>query len=165
MDAGKREKLRRELDEAVLGLRVARTGNRGVTSWVRSLRLALEVTAEQLAGKLGVQRREVYRLETSEMQGVIGLGRLKSAAEALGCELVYGMVPRQGTLEELAAEVKEAQRQAMREKRRLKRLAKDGPVSGTKELRKAARKILHKLGLWVRYKRPVFTSGWKVEDL
>jgi transcriptional regulator with XRE-family HTH domain len=130
MDAEMREQLRRELDEVVLGLMVARTAKKDVSSWVRAMRLALEIRAEELAGKLGVQRREVYRLESSETEGVIGLGRLKLAAEALGCELVYGMLPRRGTLEELATKVTETRHTAREEERRRKQDAEQGHPNG-----------------------------------
>jgi enoyl-CoA hydratase/carnithine racemase len=40
-------------------------------------------------------------LEGSESEYRITLGRLREAADALGCQLVYALVPKSGSLQEL----------------------------------------------------------------
>jgi hypothetical protein len=56
-----------------------------------------------LAKRLGVTKHEIFRLEISEQTSRIVMANLKRAAEALGCELVYALVPREGSMEDLAA--------------------------------------------------------------
>ena len=62
--------------------------------WLRAIRSALGMSLEDLAGRLGIARSSVLRLETSEQRGSIQLDTLRRAAEALGCELVYALIPK-----------------------------------------------------------------------
>jgi predicted DNA-binding mobile mystery protein A len=52
------------------------------------------MTAEQLGERMGITQPSVNRLEVSEAEGTIQLNTLRRAAEALGCEVVYALVPR-----------------------------------------------------------------------
>ena len=51
------------------------------------------MTSGQLAKRLGVQQPRVIELERGEVSGNITVRSLERAAEALGCELVYVLVP------------------------------------------------------------------------
>jgi predicted DNA-binding mobile mystery protein A len=64
-----------------------------VRGWIRAIREALGMTAEQLAKRLGVKQPSVVALEQSEAKGTIELATLRRAAEALDCTLVYALVP------------------------------------------------------------------------
>lgn len=68
--------------------------------WIRSIRESLRMTQYQLADRMGVNQRTVNAMETSESKGKIQMDSLKRAAEALNCDLVYGLIPRQ-PLEEM----------------------------------------------------------------
>lgn len=59
------------------------------------------MAATHLAARLGVTTSTVTRLETSEADGTISLGTLRRAAEALGCELHYVLVPKQSLADTL----------------------------------------------------------------
>lgn len=61
--------------------------------WVRAIREALGMTTGQLAKRLGVQQPRVIELERGEASGNITVQSLERAAEALGCRLVYALVP------------------------------------------------------------------------
>jgi predicted DNA-binding mobile mystery protein A len=63
--------------------------------WVKAIREALGMTAEQLATRIGVTKPRVYEIEKSELSGAITLDSLERAAHALDCQLVYLFVPRQ----------------------------------------------------------------------
>jgi predicted DNA-binding mobile mystery protein A len=63
--------------------------------WSKALRTALGMTLEDLAGRLGVTRSVVSRLETSEQKQTIQLDSLRRVAEAMNCDLVYALVPRE----------------------------------------------------------------------
>ena len=84
---------RRSLDRVLAPFRKVhrRAPPRG---WVRALRDALGMTAEQLGERMGITQPSVQRLEQSEAEGAIQLKTLRRAAEALDCELVYALVPR-----------------------------------------------------------------------
>jgi len=113
----------RKLDEAALAYRVAGRGSRQVKGWVRTVRQAMGLPVRELAERLGVTDGEVFRLEDSERAGTIGLAKLRAAAEGLGCELVYGLAPKEGTLTGMAAAL-EAGREQRRAEARAWRLRK-----------------------------------------
>jgi len=62
--------------------------------WVRAIREALGMSAETLGERLGTTAGAVSRLEQSEAADRIRLDTLRRAADALGCDLVYLLVPR-----------------------------------------------------------------------
>ena len=162
MAAEKRETARRELDEAILAFRLARTAGGSVDGWVRSVRQAVGLPVGELARRLGVKRREVFRLESSERNERIGLGKLRKAAEALNCVLVYGVVPREGTLAEMAAgqaaALKEAREQARQKKQMERERQKPDATSVRQMLGKAIRRALRKkYGIRIRRRKP---QGW-----
>ena len=88
----------------------------------------------EMGKRLGVGGSEVYRMEYAEGRGVIELQTLRRAAEALGCDLVYGLSPREETLAAIAAESAET-REQKRAKSRERRLKK-----AREKRREAARK-------------------------
>src|SRR6202034_4570047 len=62
--------------------------------WIRAIREALGMSAAVLAARLGITAGAVTRLEQSEAADRIQLDTLGRAADALGCDLVYLLVPR-----------------------------------------------------------------------
>jgi hypothetical protein len=53
--------------------------------------------------KLEMSPSVLFRLEQSELRGTISLNGAGGLAQAMGCQLIYAVVPRDGkTLEELA---------------------------------------------------------------
>ncbi len=69
------------------------------TGWIRAVRLALGMSLQQLAGKLKITKQSLRELEMREKEGSITLKSLRDAANALEMELVYGLVPKDGSLE------------------------------------------------------------------
>ncbi len=76
---------------------------RPARGWIRAIRDALGMTSRQLATRLDVSQSAVAQLERSEVAGSIRLDSLRRAADALGCDLVYALVPRT-TLEQTVAD-------------------------------------------------------------
>ncbi len=121
----------RELDEAAMAFLVARGTARKLArnvqgsgeGWLRTVRRAVGVPAGVAAGRMGVVLSDVYRMEYAEGRGVIELQTLRRAAEALGCELVYGLTPKEGTLAAMAAAI-EAGRAQRRVEARARKLEK-----------------------------------------
>jgi predicted DNA-binding mobile mystery protein A len=70
--------------------------------WIKTLRVALSMSAEQLANRLGLTRGRINQLENAEIHDAATLRALKEAANALGCELIYAIVPKgNSTLENI----------------------------------------------------------------
>jgi predicted DNA-binding mobile mystery protein A len=84
---------RRGLDRVLQRYRQAST-RPPPRGWIRAIRDALGMTAEQLGDRMGVAQPTVQRFEQSEVEGTIQLSTLRRAAEALDCEVVYALVPR-----------------------------------------------------------------------
>lgn len=68
--------------------------------WVRAIREALGMSGAQLAARLNVTRQTIKDLEHSEATGKITLDSLNKLAAALGCRVVYALVPKK-LLEEM----------------------------------------------------------------
>jgi transcriptional regulator with XRE-family HTH domain len=102
------------LDKALSEFRAARQavaeGDNG--SWLRAVRQATGVPVNVLAQRLGVTKHEIFRLEKSERERRIVLANLQRAAAALGCELVYVLVPKEGSLKGMAAAERAARESA-----------------------------------------------------
>jgi predicted DNA-binding mobile mystery protein A len=69
--------------------------------WLRSLRIGLGFTLEQLARKLGVSRQHISQVEKREAAGTISLNSLREVAHALDMDLYYVLVPKGGSLSAL----------------------------------------------------------------
>jgi predicted DNA-binding mobile mystery protein A len=63
--------------------------------WIKAIRQALGMTTAQLALRMGIRQPSVVAIEQSEAGGTIELATLRRAAEALGCTLVYALIPNQ----------------------------------------------------------------------
>jgi predicted DNA-binding mobile mystery protein A len=63
------------------------------SGWVRAVREALGMSAAQLAARLGVTKQTVRDLEDAEVDRRATLHSLDRAARAMGCRLVYFVVP------------------------------------------------------------------------
>jgi predicted DNA-binding mobile mystery protein A len=91
----------RQLDATLNRWRSADLPQRPSSGWVKAIREGLGMAATHLAGRLGVTTSTVTRLETSEADDTISLATLRRAAEALGCELHYALVPKQSLADTL----------------------------------------------------------------
>jgi predicted DNA-binding mobile mystery protein A len=68
------------------------------TGWIRAIRSALGMTLQQLANKMNITKQSVQEIEMREKEGAITLRSLREAANTLEMDLVYGFVPRDGSL-------------------------------------------------------------------
>lgn len=71
--------------------------------WLRAIREGLGMSLRQLGERAGVSTTSARSAELHEAKGSIRLDSLRRMAEAMGCELVYAVVPRHG-LERLLEE-------------------------------------------------------------
>jgi predicted DNA-binding mobile mystery protein A len=116
--------------------------------WVRAIREALGMSAAVLAARLGTTPGAVTRLEQSEAADRIRLDTLRRAADALGCDLVYLLVPRRpltATVQDRARDVAREQAAAIEQTMRLE----DQATGRTSDLEdRLAARLLERGGLW-----------------
>ena len=70
--------------------------------WIKAIREALSMSQKQLGRRMGISQQAAYELERAEVDGSVTLSRLQRGAEALGCDVVYLLVPRE-PLEDMLA--------------------------------------------------------------
>lgn len=83
--------LRRQLDARLQAIPLEQPPKGG---WIRAIRTALGMTMAQLGQRLRVSAPAIADLERREANGSISVARLRSAADALGCDLQIVLVPR-----------------------------------------------------------------------
>jgi predicted DNA-binding mobile mystery protein A len=96
-----------QVDDALSQWRVANLPARPQGGWIRTVRGALRMSGAALARRLGITERAVRKLEASEADDRISLGTLRRAAEAMGCELQYALVPREPLADTLMQRARE----------------------------------------------------------
>jgi predicted DNA-binding mobile mystery protein A len=112
----------RHLDKRFASLRPLVKNARPPKGWLRAIRDALGMTTAQFARRLGVSQPRIIELEQSEISGAVTLNTLQRAAEALGCRLVYALVPEKPlaeTVRERADLVAQRQLKAVEQTMRL----------------------------------------------
>jgi predicted DNA-binding mobile mystery protein A len=90
-----------QIDRSLKPFGEARSVRRPQRGWLRAVREALGITIREVARKLRKTPQTVASFEESEAADRITLQTLRRYAEALGCELVYALVPKNGSLKQL----------------------------------------------------------------
>jgi predicted DNA-binding mobile mystery protein A len=85
---------RRQLDKRLLLKQNTDQFMRPPRGWIKAIREAFGMTTAQLGQRLGVVQSRVVAIEQAEAKGTITLNSLEKAAQALGCRLVYALVPK-----------------------------------------------------------------------
>ncbi len=71
------------------------------TGWIKAIRTAIGMSMQQLGNKLTVSKQAILDIEKREKDGSITIKSLKEIARVLDMELVYGFVPKDGSLDAL----------------------------------------------------------------
>ena len=71
------------------------------TGWLKTVRVSLGTSLQQVADKLSITKQSVQEIEIREKEGSITLNSLKETANALDMQLVYGLVPKDGSIDDL----------------------------------------------------------------
>jgi predicted DNA-binding mobile mystery protein A len=99
MNSAQSRAARRALDRRLSQLPAAPAFIPPARGWIRAVRNALGMSAVDLAARLQVKPASVSDIERSESRGRIRLDTLERAAEAMGCDLAYALIPRGGLAE------------------------------------------------------------------
>lgn len=118
--------------------------------WVRAVRDALGMTTRQMAARLGVTAMAVSSLEESERAGTVQLSTLRRAADALGCDLVYTLVPRVGLDEVVHRQALDRARREIERVDRTMRLEDQGldDVELARRAREFAAQLVDTSAIW-----------------
>ena len=96
---------RRRLDLEMRPYRRAGLTRKPTNGLLKAVRQALRVPVAEIAGKMKVNRSLIFDLEAREVKNTITIRSISRMAQAMGCKMVYGIVPLGGkTLVELAEE-------------------------------------------------------------
>lgn len=100
-----RKLTRKKLDAEMKAFRSAAKEANPTSALLRAVRQALSIPVKEIAEKMGVGRSTLFALEVSERDQTISMRSLARIAEAMGCKVVYGLVPlKDKTFESLAEE-------------------------------------------------------------
>ena len=69
--------------------------------WIRAIRKALGISMQQLGNKLGTSKQAIMEMEKREQAGAITLNSLREVAKTMDLQLVYALIPREGSLDAL----------------------------------------------------------------
>ena len=154
MTARRGGSLRGALEQMTVPFEAVKAQISGVQGWLRTVRQMKAAPLKEIAGRLGVLKREILRLEVAEESGRITLGRLRAVAHALDCEVVYTFLPKETTFEDLAQRMQTAKKEARQErvgkrerKEMEKRRKRYGDVSVLTLLALEAKRALRKRGM------------------
>jgi predicted DNA-binding mobile mystery protein A len=77
--------------------------------WLRAIREALGISQQEVATAAKVRRESLIGFEKAEAGDRITLRNLRRIADTMGCELIYAIVPKSGSIEELAEQRTQSQ--------------------------------------------------------
>jgi predicted DNA-binding mobile mystery protein A len=90
-----------QLENKLSGFNAAQKVVAPPTGWLKAVRVSLGMSLQQLANKLSITKQSVQEIELREKEGTITLKSLRETANALDMQLVYGLVPKDGSIEKL----------------------------------------------------------------
>ncbi len=116
--------------------------------WLKAVRGALGISSRQLAQIIGIDASAITRLEEREPAGKVTLELLDRAAGAMGCKIVYAIVPNEeyksleGIIETRARNAAEA---LLKRVEHSMKLEAQGSPDSTLELEKLTRELKEKM--------------------
>jgi len=69
--------------------------------WIHTLRTTLNMSLRQLGERLNITPQSVRDIEQREKEGTVTINTLKAAAGAMDMQFVYGLVPKDESLEKM----------------------------------------------------------------
>ena len=91
-----------QLERALKPFLILKDSPRPKKGWIRAIREATGITLREMAKRLGKVPSLALYLENSEADYRITLKNLREAADALDCQLVYALVPKEGSIQDLS---------------------------------------------------------------
>lgn len=82
-----------QLDEKLKRYSRLRSDTPPKKGWIRAIRDALGMSAEQLGRRANFSQQAIAQLEGSEAEGKATIAKLRTVAKGLDCTFVYALVP------------------------------------------------------------------------
>ncbi|MBB2151157.1 mobile mystery protein A [Pedobacter gandavensis] len=98
---GKQSLMIQQLNKKLLSFASLRQVAVPPNGWIKAIRTALGMSMQQLGNKLSVTKQSIQDIEKREKDGSITLKSLRELGRVLDMELVYGFVPKDGSLDAL----------------------------------------------------------------
>ena len=70
--------------------------------WIASVREALGLSQRQVGKEMGASEQAIQQFEQAEAEDRITLRAMRRVAGTMGCDLVYVLVPKSGSFQDLA---------------------------------------------------------------
>ena len=97
--------IRKKLDLEMRSYRQAGREKNPTNGLLRAVRQVLHIPVAEIAEKMGVNPSGIFELEARELKNTISLRSMSRMAQAMGCKVVYGIVPEGGKkLEDIVEE-------------------------------------------------------------
>lgn len=145
-----RKRARQELDKTFSRIPTGDAFAAPPKGWIRAIRDALGMTAEQLGKRLGVVSQSLEDIERSERQGSIQIKTLKKVADAMNCTLVYSLVPKEPLEQMVEKQARQIAERRLTPVIHSMRLEDQGPIGHQREeaVEDYIRNVLKDKDLW-----------------
>lgn len=147
---------RRQLDEKLKPWKALADVSPPRYGWLKVIRESLGITSRQLAKILDTDNAGILRIEKREAEQKITLAMLDQTAKAMGCKLVYALVPKESLESILDQKAEEAATKLMQSVSNTMRLEKQEitPASKQAQLKDLIQELKTKLDplLWEKIK-------------
>ncbi|MFC1536853.1 mobile mystery protein A [Pseudomonadota bacterium] len=84
----------KQLDQQLSELKPLKSVQSPMRGWLRAIRDALGMSGPQMARRMSVTKQRISLMEKAEVNGSATLNSMRQAAEALECQFIYAVVPR-----------------------------------------------------------------------
>lgn len=100
-----------QLDETLSRYRELSHAPLPTKGWIKAIRRALGMTAQQLGARAGMSQAAITQIEMSEVRKTATIATMEKIARALDCTFVYGLVPKTTLGQTLTSRITEVARQ------------------------------------------------------
>lgn len=97
----KRQLIVTQLDQILNGIKPLRNLDIPQKGWLFQIRTSLNMSRKQMANQLEITPQSVKEMEEREVSGSITLRTLQEAANALNMKLVYGLIPKDESIQKM----------------------------------------------------------------
>ncbi len=87
-----------QLDEKIKAFDRSKNVSPPSNGWVKAIRNAIGMSMLQLGDRMSITKQSIQDIEKREKKGSITINALREVANALDMQLVYGFVPKDGSL-------------------------------------------------------------------
>lgn len=107
-----------QLNRSLSAFEPARLQARPQRGWLRAIREGLNMSLEEVGRAFGQSKKRILDFEHAEAEDRITLKSLRRVANAMDCELVYAIVPKSGSIIELAEQHRQRRETSLAQKTR-----------------------------------------------